>query len=147
MLSIMFSMILTSCSAFDSDPIEPNIIGSGNLHYEAKSGTWFVVVASTRYTVANVSIPDPEPYVMRKIRSIEPVDGMLVTVFTSPHMKGIQGIVGKQSIKQIEELYRSTASEMRIVFIFFICIAFGLVCIMAIATPRTEEVPVVNADV
>jgi hypothetical protein len=46
------SVALTSCSWFDSEPIEPKIIGTGNLQYEAKSGTWFVVVDSTQYTVA-----------------------------------------------------------------------------------------------
>ena len=116
MLSIMFSMILTSCSWFDSDPIEPNIIGSGNLQYEMKSGTWFVVVDSTQYTVATVTILDNNPHSYGKTQNVEPVEGMLVTVFTSPRMNGIQAVTGRQSIKQIEELYHT--DETVVVFVF-----------------------------
>ncbi|MBQ9035383.1 MAG: hypothetical protein IJ099_05420 [Alphaproteobacteria bacterium] len=141
------SVALTGCSAFESEPIEPNIIGTGNLQYEAKSGTWFVVVDSTQYTVANVTIPDHNPRAVGKTQNIEPVEGMSVTVFTSPRMKGVQAVTGKQSIEQIEELYHSSASAMGIILVF--CIVFGLVllCLKAVATPRTKEVPVVNADV
>ena len=62
-------------------------------------------------------------------------------------MKGIQAVADKQSIEQIEELYHSSAGEMQIILIF--CIVFGVVllCLKAIATPRTKKVPVVNADV
>ena len=142
MLSIMFSMILTSCSWFDSDPIEPNIIGSGNLQYETKSGTWFVVVDSTQYTVATVTILDNNPHSYGKIQDVEPVEGMLVTVFTSPRMTGVQAVAGNQSVKQIEELYhRNSTSGV-------ILLGLLLLCVLGIgAFPRTKKVPVVNADV
>ena len=142
MLSIMFSMILTSCSWFDSDPIEPNIIGSGNLQYEMKSGTWFVVVDSTQYTVATVTILDNNPHSYGKTQNVEPVEGMLVTVFTSPRMNGIQAVTGRQSIKQIEELYHT--DETVVVFVFGLL----LLCVLGIALlPRTKKVDVVHTDV
>ena len=142
MLIIMLSMILTSCSWFDSNPIEPNIIGSGNLQYEMKSGTWFVVVDSTQYTVATVTILDNNPHSYGKTQDVEPVEGMLVTVFTSPRMTGVQAVAGNQSVEQIEELYhRNSTSGV-------ILLGLLLLCVLGIALiPNTKKVPVVNADV
>ena len=147
MLIAVLSVALTGCSWFDSKPIEPKIIGTGNLQYEVKSGTWFVVVDSTQYTVTDVTVRNPDKYAFIITQNVKPVEGMSVTVFTSPRMKGVQAVTGKQSIEQIEELYHSSASAMGIILVF--CIVFGLVllCLKAIATPRTKEVPVVNADV
>ena len=68
------SVALTGCSAFDSEPIEPKIIGTDNLQYEAKSGTWFVVVDSTQYTVATVTILDRNPRSYGKTQDVEPVE-------------------------------------------------------------------------
>ena len=136
------SVALTGCSAFDSEPIEPNIIGTGNLQYEAKSGTWFVVVDSTQYTVATVTILDNNPHSYGKTQNVEPVEGMLVTVFTSPRMNGIQAVTGRQSIEQIEELYHNNETVVIVVF------GLLLLCVLGIgAFPRTKKVPVVNADV
>ena len=135
------SVVLTSCSWFDSYPIKPKIIGTGNLKYEAKSGTWFVVVDSTQYTVANVTIPDHNPRSYGKTQNVEPVEGMLVTVFTSPRMNGIQAVTGRQSIEQIEELYHTDETVVVVVF------GLLLLCVLGIAIPNTKKVPVVNADV
>ena len=136
------SVALTSCSWFDSEPIEPKIIGTGNLQYEAKSGTWFVVVDSTQYTVATVTILDNNPHSYGKTQNVEPVEGMLVTVFTSPRMNGIQAVSGRQSIEQIEELYHTDETGVVVVF------GLLLLCVLGIALiPNTKKVPVVNADV
>ena len=136
------SVALTGCSAFESEPIEPNIIGTGNLQYEAKSGTWFVVVDSTQYTVATVTILDNNPHSYGKTQNVEPVEGMLVTVFTSPRMNGIQAVTGRQSIEQIEELYHTDETGVVVVF------GLLLLCVLGIALiPNTKKVPVVNADV
>lgn len=136
------SVALTGCSAFDSEPIEPKIIGTGNLQYEAKSGTWFVVVDSTQYTVANVTIPDRNPRSLGNTQSIEPVEGMLVTIFTSPRKTGVQAVTGKQSVEQIEELYHTNST------VGVILLGLLLLCVLGIgALPRTKKVPVVNADV
>ncbi|MBR6355220.1 MAG: hypothetical protein IKR92_00050 [Alphaproteobacteria bacterium] len=135
------SVALTGCSAFESEPIEPNIIGTGNLQYEAKSGTWFVVVDSTQYTVATVTILDNNPHSYGKTQNVEPVEGMLVTVFTSPRMNGIQAVTGRQSIEQIEELYHTDETGVVVVF------GLLLLCVLGIAIPNTKKVPVVNADV
>ena len=127
-LIVALSVALTGCSAFDSTPIEPNIIGTGNVQYEAKSGTWFVVVDSTQYTVAQT-------------QSFEPVEGMLVTIFTSPRKIGVQAVIGQQSVEQIEELYHTNSTTAVILF------GIMLLCVLGIALPRIRKVPEVNADV
>lgn len=136
------SVALTGCSAFESEPIEPNIIGTGNLQYEAKSGTWFVVIDSTQYTVATVTILDNNPHSYGKTQDVEPVEGMLVTVFTSPRMNGIQAVTGRQSVEQIEELYYTDETVVVVVF------GLLLLCVLGIALlPRTKKVDVVHTDV
>ena len=136
------SVALTGCSAFDSEPIEPKIIGTGNLQYEAKSGTWFVVVDSTQYTVATVTILDNNPHSYGKTQDVEPVEGMLVTVFTSPRKTGVQAVTGKQSVEQIEELYYTNSTTGVVI------LGLLLLCVLGIALiPNTKKVPVVNADV
>ena len=128
MLIAMFSVVVTACSTFDSDPIEPKIIGTGNLQYEAKTGTWFVVIDSTQYTITNVTIPNHNPRTGHT-QDINPVEGMLVTVFTSHRMKGLQAVTGEQSIKQIEEFYHTNATGVVVVF------GILLFCYAVYATP------------
>ncbi len=129
MLIAMFSVVLTACSAFDSDPIEPKIIGTGNLQYEAKTGTWFVVIDSTQYTITSVTIPEHSPRTLGHTQDIDPVEGMLVTVFTSEHMRGLQAVTGEQSVKQIEEFYHTNDTGVFVVF------GILLLCIIGIAIP------------
>lgn len=136
------SVALTGCSAFESEPIEPKIIGTGNLQYEAKSGTWFVVIDSTQYTVATVTILDNNPHSYGKTQNVEPVEGMLVTVFTSPRKTGVQAVTGRQTAEQIEELYHTDETVVVVVF------GLLLLCVLGIALlPRTKKVDVVHTDV
>ena len=136
------SVALTGCSAFDSDPIEPKIIGTGNVQYEVENGIWFVVVDSTQYTIATVTIPDHNPRSFSKTQNVDPVEGMLVTVFTSPRKTGVQAVTGKQSVEQIEELYHTNETGVIIFALLFVA------CLIGIALPpRTKKVDVVNADV
>lgn len=142
LLIAMLSITLTSCSLLESEPIEPKIIGTGNLQYEDKSGTWFVAVGSNQYTIANVTVPDHGPRTSGKTQNIEPVEGMLVTIFVSPRKTGVQAVTGKQSVAQIEELYHTSD--------FGKIIIFGLLslCILGMAAAsKDKKVSVVNADV
>ena len=142
MLVAALSVALTGCSAFDSEPIEPKIIGTGNLQYETKSGTWFVVVDSTQYTVATVTILDNNPHSYGKTQNVEPVEGMLVTVFTSPRKTGVQAVTGRQTAEQIEELYHTNSTTG------VILLGLLLLCVLGIALlPRTKKVDVVHTDV
>ena len=125
MLIAMFSVVVTACSTFDSDPIEPKIIGTGNLQYEAKTGTWFVVIDSTQYTITSVTIPGHNPRTIGHT-DINPVEGMLVTVFTSHSMKGLQAVTGEQSVKQIEEFYHTNYTGVLVVFGILLWYAIGI---------------------
>lgn len=128
MLIAAFSVMLTACSAFDSKPIEPKIIGTGNVQYEAKTDAWFVVIDSTQYTITSVTIPEHSPRTIGHTQDINPVEGMLVTVFTSHSMKGLQAVTGEQSVKQIEEFYHTNYTGILVVFgILSLCIiGFGI---------------------
>jgi hypothetical protein len=132
MLIAAFSVMLTSCSAFDSEPIEPKIIGCSNLQYEAKTDTWFVEVDSTQYTIISVTIPDNSPRTLGNTQEMKPVEGMLVTVFTSPRMKGLQAVTGKQSVEQIEEFYHTNDTGVVIVF------GVLLLCVIGLAIQRIK---------
>ena len=127
MLIAAFSVMLTSCSAFDSEPIEPKIIGYGNLQHEAKTDTWFVEVDSTQYTIISVTIPDNSPRTLGNTQEMKPVEGMLVTVFTSPRMKGLQAVTGKQSVEQIEEFYHTNDTGLVIIFGLLVLCCIGIV--------------------
>ncbi len=133
MLIATFSAMLTACSTFDSEPIEPKIIGTSNLQYEAKSNTWFVVIDSTQYTIVNVTIPEHSPRTLGNTQDIEPVEGMLITVFTTQRMKGLQAVAGKQSIEQIEELYHTNCTGA-----FIVC-SIMILCFIGLAIPRTNK--------
>lgn len=104
-LALALSATLTGCSWFDNTPIEPNIIGTGSVHYDAVEGFWFTEIGPTRYVVTEVDVPARNPRIMGKTQGIDPVEGIIVTLFTSPRMKGTQAVIGKQSTEQIEELY------------------------------------------
>ncbi len=119
MLIAMFSVVVT----FDSEPIEPKIIGTGNLQYEAKTDTWFVVIDSTQYTITSVNCAQAIGY-------INPVEGILVTVFTSHSMEGLQAITGEQSVKQIEEVYQ--INNICVLIQMLGLFAFGIVLLFAI---------------
>lgn len=130
------SITLTGCSNFNSDPVEPKILGVGNLQYDAQSELWFVVLDSTRYNIVDITIPSHNPRSYSVTQSVEPVEGMLVTAFSSPHMKGIQVVTGIQSVEQIEELYRANST------LALILCGLLVLCVMGIsALPKAKQIP------
>ncbi len=139
-LMAALSVALTGCSWFDSKPIEPHILGTANLQYETKSGTWYVVIDSAQYTVANVTIREQNPRSIGKTQDIAPVDGMLVTVFTSPKMTGIKAVVGEQSVDDIEELYRTNDAGVIMVF------GLLLLCVIGVSCHKNGEIQDTEAD-
>jgi hypothetical protein len=101
-----------------------------------------VVVDSTQYTVATVTILDNNPHSYGKTQNVEPVEGMLVTVFTSPRKTGVQAVTGQQSVEQLEELYHTNSTTG------VILLGLLLLCVLGIALlPRTKKVDVVHTDV
>ena len=98
------SAALTSCSVFDSKPIEAKIIGTTSLQ-EEKGLIFAEFDDSVRYAPAiiytgeKVGRNDIEP-------TVEPVVGMQVTAFTSNiHQKPIF-FAGKATVAEIEKYYQ-----------------------------------------
>ena len=123
---------ITSCSWFDSDPIEPNILGVGNLQ-QGVGCVWFVVIDTSQYTVSNVTIPDNNLRSFSKTQVIDPVEGMLVTIFTSPRKAGVQAVVGRQSAEEIEGLYHTNSTS------WVTSIAIIALCVVLMAIPPRRK--------
>ena len=136
-LSLMFialSVMLTSCSWFDSESINPKIIGTGSIQYDTTRELWYVVIDSAQYTITRVTIPDNNPRTLGPTQGIEPVEGMLVTIFTSECMLGVQAVAGNQSVQQIEELYHTNDTG----FVIILGLVF-IVSIMALVSDFSKK--------
>ena len=132
MLSVVLSMTLTSCSCFNSDPIEPKILGTGSCLYDDVNGLYFVDVDSNRYIITDV--------VVSRTQNVKPVAGMTVTVFVSSRQAGVQAVTGIRTVEDIEAIYRKNETYLVVIlFLFFICI-------IGIGASRKRELPVVDAD-
>lgn len=134
---IALSVMLPSCSWFDSEPINPKIIGTGNIQYNTKSELWYVVVDSSQFTVTRVTIRDNNPHTYGTTKDVSPVEGMLVTIFTSERMLGLQAVTGRQSVEQIEELYYTNDTGVVIILGFLLlCI---VMCLTGVSISRKER--------
>ncbi len=134
---IALSVMLPSCSWFDSEPINPKIIGTGNIQYNTKSELWYVVVDSSQFTVTQVTIRDNNPHTHSTTQEVSPVEGMLVTIFTSERMLGLQAVTGRQSVEQIEELYYTNDTGVVIILGFvLLCI---VMCLTGVSISRKER--------
>lgn len=134
---IALSVMLPSCSWFDSEPINPKIIGTGNIQYNTKSELWYVVVDSSQFTVTQVTIRDNNPHAYGTTQKVSPVEGMLVTIFTSERMLGLQAVTGRQSVEQIEELYYTNDTGVVILLGFLLlCI---VICLTGVSISRKER--------
>jgi hypothetical protein len=105
-LVAVLATFFSGCSWFDSKPVEPHIIGVSYLQYDAKSGLHYCVVDSMQYTVSQVTIPDEKMRSHSRSQEMAAVEGMKVTIFTTPQHTGVQAVAGEQTEAQIEEMYR-----------------------------------------
>lgn len=138
LLMVALSVTLTGCSMFDSAPVKPDIIGTGNLQYDTQHGLWFTVIDSTQYTITSVTIPDYNPHSFSVVQSMEPVEGMLVTVFNFERQIGIQAVAGRLSEQQIEDMYHENYGAEVII------LSFILICIIAIFVYATKTDTAIN---
>jgi len=143
MLIAALSVALTGCSAFDSDPIEPNIIGTTFLQEE--KGLIFAEFDSVRYAPTII-------YTGEKVgrdgieTTVKPIVGMQVTVFTSNIHQEPVFFAGQSTVEQIEKYYHRNLTLV-IIFLAIIICFLSIIVIHGIAKKQTIEVPVVNADV
>lgn len=143
LLIAVLGAALTSCSKFDSDPIEPKIIGTTFLQEE--KGLIFAEFDSVRYAPTII-------YTGEKIGrdgldgTVKPIVGMQVTVFTSNTHKEPVFFAGKATVEQIEQYYHRNLTFVIIIATIIVCFLF-IIVIHAIANKQTIKVGVVNADV
>lgn len=139
LLFLMMVVMVTfvSCSWFVSDPIEPNILGVVNLHYDAKSDLCYATVDTIQYTVATVTVPDRNPRSYSKTQKLQPVDGMKVTIFTSPRFTGIQAVLGEQDVDEIEALYRE--NHIGLVILSVIIAVFLMASVITTTKERQKK--------
>ncbi len=122
-----------SCKRLDSKPLEVDVIGTGYVHYNAKTGLHYVVIDSVQYTVTEVTVSDKDMPFMPPAQQLVAADGMLVTIFTSPNFAETRAVVGEQTKEQIEELYQTNGMILIIFAVFLIIVA------MIILIPKTQK--------
>ena len=125
-----FLVLFTNCTAFDSDPVEPNIIGVGNLQYDVTNDIYYVQIDTISYTVEAITVPDRNPRSYSATQKISPVEGARVTIFNCKGNKRIRAVQGAQTVEQIEALYHENYTFlyalMAVVFILIIGLIIGL---------------------
>ena len=125
------SIALTGCSAFDSNPVEPKIIGTTFLQEE--KGLIFAEFDSVRYAPTII-------YTGEKIGrdgidgTIKPIAGMQVTVFTSNIHKEPVFFAGVVTIEQIEKYYHKNFTVAIIFAVIIVCFL-----IMAVIQAMTSK--------
>ncbi len=141
-LIAVLSVALAGCSAFDSNPVEPKIIGTTFLQEE--KGLIFAEFDSVRYVPTIV-------YTGEKVgrdgieTTIKPIIGMQVTAFTSNIDKEPVFFAGQVTVEQIEQFYHKNFSLL--VFVLIIIIGLILMCVvLGIAEKQNRKIPVINAD-
>jgi hypothetical protein len=143
-LIAVLSVALTGCSAFDSEPIEPNIIGTTFLQEE--KGLIFAEFDSMRYTPTII-------YTGEKLGRygidgiIKPIAGMQVTAFTSNIHQEPVFFAGLATIEQIEKYYYRNLSFLIVVSIILIGLILMYVLLIAVNKKQTIEVDIVDAHV
>lgn len=129
------SAALTACSAFESNPIEPEIIGTTFLQEE--KGLIFAEFDSVRYAPTII-------YIGEKVgregleAKIKPIVGMQVTVFTSNIHQEPVFFAGQVTVAQIEKYYHGNFTFM----IVFLSIIIGLIlmCVLVTAAGKKQGI-------
>ena len=125
MLMFALSVSLTSCSWFDSAPVEPKILGI--THVIEDRGLIYVEIDSLRYPVTEVYTGKTHPRI-GGFETVEPVDGMLVTVadFSGKgSYKGMCFMLGAWNEVQIEQAFQRNYT-FGVVFGTLALLCFGI---------------------
>ena len=120
LLIATLGVALTSCSWFDSAPVNPKIIGVGNLEFSEDANSNFVVIDSVYYMIDNLKYPRDVKIGYTGSREGPSVVGKQVTVFTFSRKPGVQALIGNLSVEQIENLYRENRTIPMIALILML---------------------------
>ena len=115
-----FVIVAVAFCSCKSNPVEPNIIGTGTIQYAPKGDNYYVTIDSNSYPVASITVTRENHSASDPYTKMAPMEGMKVTIFTSKNYKGTQAVLGEQTAEQIEDLYFTDQSVD--FFIFFIII-------------------------
>lgn len=127
LLAICILATFASCSWFDSKPIQPKIVGTTYLHYNAYADGYYATIDSVEYRVI---------YIFPKM--IDPIDGMKVTVFETRDSE-LHTCAGEKSEEEIEELYICNN-----IFIILVCLGgfiviLGMILIVIIVLAKKQK--------
>jgi len=121
----ILTFLVTGCSWFDSNPVEPEIIGTGYIKLD-RSGN-FVEIDSVRYYPQKILTGEHHPRTLGEA-TMQPVDGMLVTVYKCRNGNNLNFIAGNKDEEAIEALYHRNYTVMfyaMLLFVLCICV-FGM---------------------
>lgn len=128
-LFVALGAALASCSCFDSTPIEPEIIGMGNICQSAD--VFYVEVDSVRYFVGQVYTGKRDVQYGGHAK-VKPEVGMLVTVAYFQNSgayggRGIHFMQGEWSAQAIEKAYHEN-------YTLSIVVGIGLIVICILSS-------------
>ncbi len=121
----VLAICFIGCTHSDSKKVDPSIIGTTYLQYDSESNCCYAVIGSTQYPVHEVLIPSKNGYNPLKTSQIAYVEDVNITLFTSPHFKGVQAVVGRQNEAMIKENCEAQIN-------FYIILIIGLAFVLAI---------------
>ena len=124
---LIAALMFSSCK---SNPVEPNIIGTGIVQSVPEGDAFYVEVDGQYYPIETVTVLKQKASDGKRWEKVAPVKGVEVTIFTSVSQKGTQAVLGEQNTEQIEELYFNdyTANVMFLIFLMVVIILIGIGC-------------------
>lgn len=130
---IIFAAAILAAIAFcscKSQPVEPDIIGTGIVQSTPESDAFYVELDGNYYPIESVTVLKQKPTDSNRWEKVAPVKGVEVTIFSSVRYKGIQAVLGEQNSEQIEELYLNnyTANVLFFIFLMVLALLIGFGC-------------------
>lgn len=130
LLVVVLCTALTSCSWLEDKSVKPNIIGVGNLQYDAERNLCVVFIDSVQYSISQVIIPNGKKGIqtLSNPHDIALLNGVEMTVFTTDNKIGVQAAGGMLSEEQIIELvqYRSPVGVIIGLLVMFFLVVVWL---------------------
>lgn len=130
---IVFAAFIISAVAFSScksDPVDPYIIGTGVIKENLEG--YYVTIGMEKWPVTSIKALKIKEHEYSKSEEIAPVEGVLVTVFTSDNYAGVQAVLGEQNEEQIEALYYTNYKRIIIAGIIVFLTFFFVIALMTI---------------
>ena len=128
---IVFAAFIIAAVAFSScksKTVDPYIIGTGVIK-ETPEG-YYVTIGMEKWPVTFITAQKMKETEFSKSKKIAPVEGVMVTVFTSDNYKGVQAVLGEQSEEQIEALYYANYTRVIIGGILGFLASFFVIALM-----------------